>query len=62
MQWLIDNREWVFSGIGIFIFGLLITYFKNEDKDLIKQKQKSGKNSINIQVGGNVELNKKDNE
>jgi len=47
----------VFSGIGVFVLGIFFATFK---KYHLKQNQKSGSNSQNIQVGGNVEFNKKD--
>lgn len=54
MQWFIDNKEWVFSGIGVFIIGLFITWLSNKNmtKRHNKMKQKSGDNSINIQIDG----------
>jgi hypothetical protein len=53
MEWILANKEWIFSGIGVLIVGLLINVFK-EKKDLkaTKMKQKSGSNSSNIQIGG----------
>ena len=53
MKWIIDNKEWIFSGIGVFILGLVLALFKNhKTKRNIKMKQKSGSNSTNIQIGG----------
>jgi len=60
MEWLISNKEWIFSGVGVFVLGLIITYFISSNKD--KQYQKSGDNSTNIQIGGNVTLGKKDDD
>lgn len=71
MNFIIDNKEWIFSGIGISIFGLagsfLIFVFKkfilkNNKSDNSKQNIKSGKNSTNIQVGGDIHINEKNNE
>lgn len=62
MQWIIDNAQWVFSGIGVFVLGLFIAFLKRENTATTKQKQKSGNNSINIQAGGNVEFNKKSDQ
>lgn len=25
-DWLIDNKEWVFQGVGVFFLGLLVTF------------------------------------
>ncbi len=60
MEWIWNNKEWVFSGIGVFIIGLIITLFIKKNSKKITQKQKSGNNSTNFQIGGNVEINKKD--
>lgn len=54
MEWIIDNKEWVFSGIGVFIIGGFVTWLSNRNvaKRYNRMKQKSGNNSINIQIGG----------
>ena len=53
MNWIIENKEWLFSGIGIVLLSLLLKFFLKKRKEKsIKMKQKSGKNSTNIQVGG----------
>ncbi|OGI00408.1 MAG: hypothetical protein A2Y25_02335 [Candidatus Melainabacteria bacterium GWF2_37_15] len=61
MEWFLANKTWVFSGIGtgiiLFIVGLL---FNNNSKTLTnKQIQKSGSNSVNIQIGGNSNIETK---
>jgi hypothetical protein len=53
MEWLVENKEWFFSGFGVFVLTLVITLFvKNRGKKVGKMKQKSGSNSTNIQIGG----------
>jgi hypothetical protein len=53
MNWLLSNKEWIFSGIGVFVLGIVITFFqRNKKKRSILQKQKSGSHSTNIQIGG----------
>jgi len=56
MDWIIQNKEWLFSGIAIsiplFIIGRTMTSNGN------KQKQKGGTGSINIQVAGDLNLGK----
>ena len=59
MECIINNKEWVFSGIGVFILGLIVTLLTKKNSNKISQKQKSGNNSTNIQAGGNVVFNKK---
>jgi len=54
MKWILDNKEWIFSGVGVAIVLLGIKIFKkpsHKGKN-IKLKQKSGSNSTNIQIGG----------
>ncbi len=54
MNWLIENKEWFFSGIGVFILGLIASIITRKKKEKTqKMKQKSGANSTNIQIGGN---------
>jgi phosphotransferase system glucose/maltose/N-acetylglucosamine-specific IIC component len=62
MKWIVDNYLVLISGLAVpAIYGMLNKFFfKRNDTKQINQKQKSGKNSINIQVGGNVDLDKKD--
>jgi hypothetical protein len=50
MEWIINNKEWIFSGAGVAIISLIIgLLLKNKST---KMKQKSGKDSINIQING----------
>ncbi len=57
MDWIIDNKEWLFGGILIAvplaIFGWILSARKST------QRQKSGDRSTNIQVGNSVKINKK---
>jgi hypothetical protein len=55
MQWIIDNKEWVFSGVGVFVLSLVITFFIKKGKST-KQTQKSGKNSTNYQSAGDINI------
>ena len=50
IELLSNNYEWVFSGIGVFILGLLF-YKRN-----LTQKQKSGDGSVNIQSGNSINV------
>ena len=51
-NWIIHNKEWVFSGIGIPLLAWLFS--KKEAKKAPQWQQKSGDGAVNIQVGGNV--------
>jgi len=61
ISWFNSNKEWVFSGIGAVIIGTIITWFLRRSSSK-KQIQKSGNNSINIQVGDNLNINTKETE
>ena len=52
MQWIIDNKEWLLSGLGIAIAAAIWKIFFGK-KEL---SQKSGDQSTNIQAGGNVDV------
>lgn len=52
LDYLIANKEWIFSGIGVSVLSWLIFIFRNPEKGGMSQN--SGDNSTNIQVGGNV--------
>ena len=54
MQWLLTNKEWIFSGIGVSIIGVLISLFFSRKKP--SQSQKSGDHSENYQAGGNISI------
>ena len=50
-KWLI---EILFGGLGTAIIGYI--FFKKITNKTLIQKQKSGKNSINIQAGNNLKI------
>lgn len=66
LEWLINNKEWLLSGIAVAIPLSLIGWFisKHTSKNKNTQSQISGDNSENIQAGGNVIIKhrKQDNE
>lgn len=55
MEWLMQNKEWVLSGIGVAIPIAIISWILA--KRGLKQKQKGGKASTNIQAGGDIKIN-----
>lgn len=61
IDFIFDNKEWIFSGIGITVLAVIAwvvrTYILRPNPN--KQIQVSGHNSQNIQVGGNLNLSKK---
>ncbi|MAD45835.1 MAG: hypothetical protein CMH98_12585 [Oceanospirillaceae bacterium] len=61
MEWITENKDWLFSGVAIAIPLAIIGWFISSSKN--KQVQKGGHNSTNIQVGGSFKIGKnKDDE
>jgi hypothetical protein len=61
MEWIIENKNWLFSGIAIAIPLAIVGWIISTRRT--KQVQKGGKNSTNIQVGGNFKIGgEKDND
>lgn len=55
IDWLIANKEWIFSGVGVVIIvSILGLIFKRKKNTPIEQYKISGKNSINIQKARDV--------
>ncbi len=53
MDSIFENKEWIFSGIGVFVIGIIYALFKKKKKSKsTNMKQKSGDNSTNTQIGG----------
>lgn len=60
MNWIVENKEWLFSGIAIAMPLALAGWYLTKRKS--KQVQKGGKNSTNIQVGGNFNYKSGNND
>jgi hypothetical protein len=57
LNWLIQNREWLFSGIGVLAISVIAGLFiMNKSDEKINQSIKSGTDSNNIQGGKNVNV------
>ncbi|MFC1716535.1 hypothetical protein ACFL6S_22905 [Candidatus Poribacteria bacterium] len=55
VDWIAEHIKWVFSGVGVAIIAAIISLFLGQQHTKnLKQKQTSGDNSANIQVGGDV--------
>ncbi|MQR02475.1 hypothetical protein GEV47_17505 [Glaciimonas sp. GS1] len=59
LDWIVANKEWVFSGIGASALSLLVGVFARKKKASPTQSQTSGKNSTNIQAGGDINIGSK---
>jgi len=56
LDWIWNNRQWVFSGVGVAVKVGFIGWPRVRSNTGIVQKQRSGSNSTNIQAGGNVNI------
>ena len=54
IDYINSNKEWIFSGIGVFFLTLLIGFLFRRSKAEVSQNIKAGDNSTNIQVGGDM--------
>jgi hypothetical protein len=54
MEWIIENKDWLFSGVAIALPLAIVGWLFSSRKN--KQVQKGGDNSTNIQVGGNFKV------
>lgn len=54
MNWIINNKEWIFSGIGVAIISLIISLFRNK---IQKLKQPTTNSITNTGNTGNVSVN-----
>lgn len=61
INWLNSNKEWIFSGIGagLILFIITLLFKRSQSK---KQIQKSGNNSVNIQIGDSLNLHSKESK
>ena len=51
LDWLWDNKTWVFSGIGVFLLGILINAFR---KPAQKQHARAGTSVTQMQAGRDI--------
>ncbi len=58
VEYIIDNKEWIFSGIGVAAISWFILR-KSTGSNMI---QKGGKGSTNIQVKGDFSVTPKDED
>jgi hypothetical protein len=67
MQWLIENKQWVFSGFGVFILGIIINFIFNKYKNGVNLVNKSTVQTINnghgnYQATGDIFINSPNSE
>ena len=60
LKWILDNKEWIFSGIGVVALSILLAVLKkivkNENSQEGPMIQKSGKDSRNYQTKGSINI------
>jgi hypothetical protein len=56
IELILNNKEWLFSGLGIVILSIFFKVFFNKNNN--KQIQKSGKKSTNYQSGKDINIGK----
>ena len=56
MDWLIDNREWLFSGILVALPVAIIGWLLGRRVFRKVQQQKGGHGCLNIRAGQNINL------
>ena len=59
--WLSENREWVFSGVGVSVISLVLGFWfgRASVRSSFKQEQRGGDHSTNTQIGSNTHDRKK---
>lgn len=57
ITFIIDNKEWLFSGVGIVVITLICRFFFKKRQAAPAQSIQSGDGSTNIQSGGDVSIN-----
>ena len=56
INWLVDSKEWLFSGAGIVIISLVVRFFIKRNNSSTTQTIKSGTQSTNIQAGRDINM------
>ncbi len=55
IDWVVSNKEWIFSGIGVALIGFVYSTIQSKKK-ANKIVQKGGDNSINNIGDGNTNI------
>lgn len=56
MEWLMEHIGWVFSGIGVFVIGIVLRFFiKKKNDDRIGPKQETTGSLVSNQAAGNID-------
>ncbi len=61
IEWLLENKEWVFSGIGVALGAAIIGFLyrsRQDSSDSTQTQVSQGNNSPNIQSGRDTHIKK----
>jgi hypothetical protein len=53
MNWIIENKEWLFSGVGVIILGLVLNLFKRDKLPILNSFRKNDSKMDNISPSNN---------
>ena len=53
---VLDNKEWLFSGLGVVVIVGLWRFLRNRNGDSRSQTIRSGDHSTNVQAGHDVNI------
>lgn len=60
LEYIDNNKQWIFSGIGVLAISLILTFliwwFRRRRQNVASQRQKSGGHSVNVQTHGDVTI------
>ena len=63
VSWIVENKEWVFSGVGVAVLSLLIALITRRrrsagqaSQSIQSQTQQTGTGTIAYQAGGNISI------
>jgi len=60
LDYIANNKEWIFSGIGVFLLSitvtLVISLIRRRNREASLQRQQSGSHSVNVQTHGDVTI------
>ena len=59
LNWITNNMEWIFSGVGAAIVAAIAAWLFNDSRKT-DQRQSSGSNSINIQAGKDIRFRREE--
>lgn len=60
ITWIVDNKEWLFSGVGLIIVGWVGRLFFKKTYSSSTQTIRSGDSSTSVQAGRDVNIGMKD--